>query len=192
MRFVPTTMPVAESDRIGEDCRQTGTNPPERIVIVPEKCFPHSSRITHKPEVKPAQPREPPSRRTFEPPMPSATPAEIRRAPLIHDCSFPRELAFRFTVDPPPSSPAQRRDGAHRLRRLSASTLVSFCNQLQFRSAASSCQPRLALYSLNARAPSLHLTLNQHTCLLLLERKCARGGRTAASEFGCTGPKSRG
>jgi hypothetical protein len=27
---------------------------------------------------------------------------------------------------------------------LFASSLISFCNQLQFRSAASSCQPRLA------------------------------------------------
>jgi hypothetical protein len=35
--------------------------------------FPDCSWMTRKPEVKPAQPRELPSRRAFEPPMPGAS-----------------------------------------------------------------------------------------------------------------------
>lgn len=132
----------------------------ERVVGVTYICHDrltgYSGRVTRQPEVEPARPppaghlnRRCPAR---HPPQCAAHPGFTT---ILFLASWPSAAGLSpcHQAQPSPAS-----DGAQRFRRpvhLLRPSLISFCNQLQFWSAASSCHPRRALYSLteSARTP---------------------------------------
>lgn len=129
-----------------------------------ESSFAIAPRLRDKPEVKPAQPREPPPAGHLN-----------RRCPACHPAAICRHLGFTvllFLASWPFASSMSRCRQAqptvgtehNNFGLLSTScdpSLISFYNQLQFRSAASARQPRLALYSLT-ESERLPFPLNQH------------------------------